>query len=198
MSEPREHASPRGVALLRTARDGFPSICLLALPVLLALGCTAGPRASSEYVEMVMQVEQVEAQLDGEALAQQKGAMRRVYRDMAHFQTTLAELRRHRDSDAMALFEAFARPYMAERLDSLLQGERSVWHSELRPLEANLLLAKAALLIELEDRAGLADVIETLERDFRALRSTLVEYPRGENVTLQQSLAKLQEQRRAL
>ena len=164
----------------------------------LLVGCASGERARVAYYEMVESERAIEEQLTAHALAQRKHAMRRIRRDVSQMERTIEMLQRHRDGMQLERFERFVRPYLEERLDPLLRGQSEVWHPELRPFEANLLLAKAGVYVQLGDERALGRVIEALEHEFEDLGSLLVEYPMGEKATLAQSIATLEEEKKAL
>ncbi len=171
---------------------------LTLLICLSSAGCAGHERARVAYYEMVEAEGAVEEQLTAHALGQRKQLMRRVARDVTQMTRTIVTLQRHRDSAELERFEAFVRPYLADRLDPLLRGQSQVWHPELRPFEANLLLAKAGVFVQLGDERALGRTLTMLQRDFIDLGSLLVEYPMGEKATLSQSIAALEKEKKTL
>ena len=157
-------------------------------------GCTLSNGESNAYFARFSGREAVESQLTGEALAQQKYSMRRLRRDLASFRITLEQLRRHGKTEGIDRFELFVRPYIATRVDTLVDTDDSQFHPELRPFRAELLLSKGILMHELDDRRAVRETIDRLENDFASMTSMLVLYPTGEAVTLEQGIALLRRQ----
>ena len=167
---------------------------LLLASLVSSSGCALSKGDQTAYFERFSGREAVESQLTGEALAQQKYSMRRLRRDLASFRQTLEQLRRHGKSEGIDRFELFVRPYLATRVDVLVDSDDSQFHAELRPFRAELLLSKGILMHELDDRRAVRQTIDRLERDFASLTSMLVLYPTGEAVTLEQGIALLRRQ----
>ena len=171
---------------------------LIAAPLAAALagstGCTLSNGDPNAYFARFSGREAVESQLTGEALAQQKYSMRRLRRDLASFRITLEQLRRHGKTEGIDRFELFVRPYIATRVDTLVDTDDSQFHPELRPFRAELLLSKGILMHELDDRRAVRDTLDRLENDFASMTSMLVLYPTGEAVTIEQGIALLRRQ----
>ncbi len=176
------------------ARLAWLQAVLLLASLTIGAGCTLSKGEPSAYFDRFSGREAVESQLTGEALAQQKYSMRRLRRDLASFRQTLEQLRRHGKSEGIDRFELFVRPYLATRVDTLVDADDSHFHPELRPFRAELLLSKGILMHELDDRRAVRQTIDRLERDFASLTSMLVLYPTGEAVTLEQGIALLRRQ----
>ncbi len=153
------------------------------------------PSAHTDYFEKSAEAREAEAFLSGEALAQRKQKMDRTHRDMKHFFATIESLRRHQKRSEFELFEAFLRPYMATYLERVLSSRNTSWSPELTRLDANLLFAKAAILIELEDRKEVAKVATEIIRRFDGMESMIVEYPIGSESTYEDALRELQRMR---
>ena len=188
---PKSDSKPCGPA---SARFAWLQAVLLLASLAIGSGCTHSKGDPSAYFERFSGREAVESQLTGEALAQQKYSMRRLRRDLASFRQTLEQLRRHGKSEGIDRFELFVRPYLATRVDPLVDSDDSHFHAELRPFRAELLLSKGILMHELDDRRAVRQTIARLERDFASLTSMLVLYPTGEAVTLEQGIALLRRQ----
>ncbi|MCH7869751.1 MAG: hypothetical protein IH881_18805 [Myxococcales bacterium] len=136
--------------------------------------------------------------LGGAALAQKKLRMRRVHADLVHlyrgYEINTRQLKRR---DALQL-EAFVRPFIDRHVDPLFVTKGQGWNTDLRLLKANLLFAKAALFVAIEESAGLTEVIDTLSGRFRDHESLLIEYPIGETQTLAHGIRDLRIARRSL
>ena len=177
----------------RMHRTATPlALCLAA--AVLTTGCLFqnGPQAA--FFDRQSGSEALEAQLAGEALAQRKYSMRRVRRDLGSFRLTLEQLQRHGKAAGIERFVRFARPYLEDRVDPLIEHDGVVSHPELRPFHAELLLSKAILLHQIGDERAVRKTIERLEREFASMTSMLVLYPTGQAVTLEQGIALLRHQ----
>ncbi|MEZ4292539.1 MAG: hypothetical protein R3E53_19145 [Myxococcota bacterium] len=169
-------------------------LAFLCTTILVAAGCAGDRGAGDAYFSRLPGRDRVESQLAGEALAQRKYSMRRIRRDLASFQRTLEELKRHGKQNGIARFEAFARPFIETRVDPLVSDDATGSHPELRPFRAELLLSKAVLLHQMQDSRGVRRTIARLEDEFAPIGSMLVLYPTGEAVTLTQGIALLRTQ----
>jgi hypothetical protein len=170
------------------------SLALIVGGALLSTGCAFQANRDSAYFDRQSGRDAVESQLAGEALSQRKYSMRRVRRDLASFRLTLEQLQRHGKATGITRFERFARPYLEERVDPLVQHDGAVSHPELRPFHAELLLSKALLMYQMGDARSVRRTVSRLEDEFESMGSMLVLYPTGEAVTLQQSVALLRMQ----
>lgn len=136
--------------------------------------------------------------LGGAALAQKKLRMRRVHADLVHlfrgYELTTRQLK-HRDSSRL---EGFIRPFIDKHVDPLFTSEGQGWNTDLRLLEANLLFAKAALYLAIEETVGLTEVIDSLTDRFRDYESLMIEYPLGESQTLAHGIRELRVARASL
>ena len=159
----------------RTGRLGLASLWQRLLLLLGAVSLTACASLldASDQFQKPERVAEVESHIAGEALAQKKQAMRRAHRDMIGFHATIQGLRRHSDRQGVEVLEAFVRPYLSTHVDPLLTQNRENWHPELLPLDANLLFAKAAILIQLQDRWGVAGAIHEIAVRFGGLAFAL-------------------------
>jgi hypothetical protein len=124
--------------------------------------------------------------------------MRRVHADLVHlyrgYEINARQLKR-RDYEQL---EAFIRPFIAGQVDPLFVAKGQGWNTDLRLLEANLLFAKAALFVVIDEKVGLTEVIKTLDDRFRGHESLLIQYPIGETQTLAHGIRDLRKARIAL
>ncbi len=168
-----------------------------ALALALATGC-ANTWTGSDYFEHTARIDEADAYVAGEALAQRKQEMERAKGDLVHFHATLRSLRRHKSEMDIQAFEAFLRPYLAERVDPLVAPDQAGWHPELQRLDANLLFAKGAVLVELRDHRAIDRLLRQIERRYADLDDLLVEFPMGKQTTLARGVRELTRQRFAL
>lgn len=179
---------------MKRIRRFLAPLALSLATAALSTGCLFqnGPQAA--FFERQSGSEALEAQLAGEALAQRKYSMRRVRRDLGSFRLTLEQLQRHGKTAGIDRFVRFARPYLTDRVDPLIEHDGAVSHPELRPFHAELLLSKAVLLHQIGDAGALRATIDRLENEFASMTSMLVLYPTGQAVTLEQGIALLRHQ----
>lgn len=177
----------------RIRNAAIPLVVSLALQIG-TTGCLFGGGAEGAFFDRQSGRDAVESQLAGEALAQRKYSMRRVRRDLGSFRSTLEQLQRHGKTAGIERFVRFARPFVAERVDPLIEHEDAVSHPELRPFHAELLLSKAVLMHQIGDERAVRKTTERLEREFASMTSMLVLYPTGQAVTLEQGIALLRMQ----
>jgi hypothetical protein len=133
--------------------------------------------------------------LGGAALAQRKLDMKRAYRDLIHFHTTLESLQQRKDRNGLMLFSQFLDAYMGLHLERLLANEWQSRHPELMALDANLRLAKAEVLIRMRSPQRVQRVIDELRERFAGREDMLVEFPSGEQGTLRDGLRRLGERK---
>ena len=136
-----------------------------------------------------------EAPLGGEALVQRKRDLDRALRDMNQFHLTATGLVDRRDSRSIALFSNFLSAYLGRYLDPMLRSEWQSAHAELAAVDASLRFAKAELLIQMRYPRRVQQVIDDIERRFEGRSSLLVEYPLGDQGTLQEGLELLKERK---
>lgn len=177
-------------------------IVVLALaPLFGALGCASTNPGFGQFVgqffgrsapeDTLPAIVEPRVFLGGEALAQKKARMRRVHADLVHlYRGYEVSTRQHKRRD-QAQLEGFIRPFIDRQVDPLFAGKGEGWNSDLRLLEANLLFAKAALFLAIEEEAGLRAVIRTLSDRFGGQESLLIEYPIGDTQTLAHAMRDL-------
>ena len=77
--------------------------------------------------------------------------MQRMYKDLVHFRTALRDAQERGDRSTVNALGFFMESYMNMHLDPLLDGEWQSRHPELWGLDADLRLAKADVLIRMND-----------------------------------------------
>lgn len=167
---------------------------LAAIAMLATLWACASPWTGTDYYEPQAKLTEADAHLEGEALEQRKDQMRRAHRDLVSLHETARSLRRHRSLNDIRVFESFIDPYFEDHVQALLSEDEG-WHSELALLDANLLFAQAAVLVELREKRRVGGVIREIARRFVGMETMLVEYPIGEQSTLAHALIDLRELR---
>lgn len=165
------------------------AVAVAAACIIASTACTSR-WTGSDYFERHAQVTEPDTQVTGETLIQQKQKMRRLHRDLKSLHATAESLRRHMNVEGIASLEAFLYPYLRHHAEPLVTAQSPTWHPELELLQANLMFAKAAVLIELRDRYGLRRVTNQIEIRF-GRKSMLVEYPLGSESTLAKGLKDL-------
>lgn len=186
--------SRRGTMMTNRTRRLFGPLALSVVTMVFTTGCLFQNGPQTAFFDRQSGGEALEAQLAGEALAQRKYSMRRVRRDLGSFRLTLEQLQRHGKAAGIERFVRFARPYLTDRVDPLIEHDGAVSHPELRPFHAELLLSKAILLHQIGDAREVEVTISRLEGEFASMTSMLVLYPTGQAVTLEQGIALLRHQ----
>ena len=136
-----------------------------------------------------------ESPLGGEALVQRKRDLDRAYRDLVHFNATLASLVDRQDSHSIVLFDDFLSTYLGEYLDPLLRPQWQSRHAELAGVDASLRFAKAELLIQMRYPRRVQEAIDEIEERFSGRDSLLIEYPIGRQGTLGDGLEILRDRK---
>lgn len=167
----------------------------LGLPGFLALALGAGLACASPSPGTPPPAPEsnVRAPLTGAELMQQLRAMRRAHRSLIEFHAALSSLHYRGNTDGERTFCDFVDAYLGLHLDPLLG--RSGRHPELLTLDANLRVTQAALLQRMGERRRATDVVHELEQRFAGREELLVDYPIGEQSTLESALERLRSQR---
>lgn len=152
----------------------------------------------SDYFARSAPVTEADSQIAGEALEQRKLKMRRAHQDLVSLHATVETLRRHKSLTDIRVMESYLDGYLDEYVDPMISEKDESWHPELQVLDANLLFAKAAVLIELRDRSAVDRVIAGIEKRFQGMNNLPVEYPVGTRTTLGQGLRDLHSNRRKI
>jgi len=165
----------------------------IAGALLLSLaGCLGSSEPETHWLGTAPAVEET-APLAGAALEQRKDQMVRAQRDLSHFQTTLESLYYRDDRDGLNRMARFADNYLTTNVDQLLDHEWQSRHPEVAVLDANLRLAKADVLLRMnqKDRAG--KVLDEIERRFQRRDDMLIEHPLGTQRKLGEALKLLRD-----
>ena len=175
-------------ALLHTA--------LLVSSVWFVASCAGSPneRVADHFLEMGSTIEPT-APLGGENLAVRKQEIRRAFADLVHFQETLETLRRRRDGNGMALFRQFTRNYLDDHLQPILDSDWQSEHPELLGVDANIRLVQAEIYMLMGKPGEMQDVLDDIEDRFKGRETMLVNYPIGEQSTLQEALDHLSDRK---
>ena len=157
------------------------------------LACSAPPHRLPDDFAGGSSAAEETAPLGGTALAQRKGEMARALRDMVHFHTTLETLNYRGDRKGLRQMRAFMEAYLGLHLDPMLATEWQSRHPELMGLDVNLRLAKADVLIRMRETGRAQRVIDEIRWRFKGREDMLVEYPLGEQSTLEEGLRLLRD-----
>lgn len=163
---------------------------LLALPI---IGCAAG--SDPDLDAMTDQAVEEEAPLGGEALAQRRMDLNRAWRDLHHFEATMASLVDRKDSRSVAMLDGFLDQYMGTHLASLLRPKWQSSHPEVMAIDANLRFLQAELLAQMRYTRRVQESIDDIETRFMGRENMLVEYPIGEQRSLGEALTLLRERK---
>lgn len=170
-------------------------ILIGALGLGLLAGCASGP-GHPETVSFDAPAEvQETAPLGGEGLALRKRDLRRSHRDMSNYHTTLMSLHARKDRNGLVMFNRYLDAYMHTHLAPMLEAEWQSRHPELMALDANLRLATADVLVRMRETRRAQATINEIRRRFAGRESLLVEYPIGDQTTLEKALLSLEQRK---
>jgi hypothetical protein len=173
---------PRAIAL-RT---------LAAIALIPLAGCLGAEEPESHWVGTAPVAEET-APLAGAALEQRRERLVRAQRDLAHFHTTLESLYYRDDRVGLNSMARFADAYLSMHVDRLLAHEWQSRHPEVAVVDANLRLAKADVLLRMDQNDRAVAVIDELERRFDRRTELLVEYPLGTQRSLREAIELLRD-----
>ena len=164
-------------------------IALLGLALIpLAFACASNDeRVADHYLERGSITERT-APLGGESLSVRKNEVKRAHRDLVHFRDTLETLRRRRDGNGLALFKQFADNYMDHHLQPILDADWQSDHPELLGLDANIRLVQAEVYMLMGKPGPMQRTIDTIEDRYKGRETMLVDYPIGQQSTLQEAI----------
>ncbi len=165
---------------------------------IVTIGCTAlSACASSGYkpVEFGSTEKPAEeaAPLGGASLDQRRENMARMYRDLVHFRTSLDDAEERGDRTTTVALGYFVDAYIGMHLDPMLSGEWQSRHPELWGMDADLRLAKADVLVRMNERGRADDVIEEIGTRYAGRQDMLVHYPIGGQSPLGKALQLLRD-----
>lgn len=146
-------------------------VALVAL--LLATGCVTHERLADDWLAEATATK-ASAPLGGEALIQRKLELDRGYRDVVHFQTSYASLKRRDDRGSEVLFGEFVDWTVHKHMLPLLEGQWQSRHPEVAVLDVNLRLAIAELWIEMGVGYLSERMIEEVERRYAGREEMMV------------------------
>ncbi len=165
----------------------------IALAAALAAGCASRLQAPESLTAPAADGAGPIAPLGGAALSDQRAQMERAHRDLIHFQRTLSSLQDHRERRNMKVFSQFVDAYLGLHLDPLLSRDWQADHPELMALDANLRFMKADVLIRMRETGRAQATIDEIAARYRGRGEMLVEYPVGEQRSLDSALAVLRD-----
>lgn len=155
--------------------------------VLASLACAPGLEVPDDFLVEPTAIGESRP-LGGESLAQRKAELQRAHRDMLHFYQTLDSLRHRKDRNGYILFSAFCDEYIGTHLNPLLRATWQSDHPELTGYDANLRFIKAAVLLQMRETRRAQQVIDSIVERFGGRGDILVDYPIGEQSTLNEAL----------
>jgi hypothetical protein len=171
----------------------------VALSLLAASAFATGACISDDQPpdRIVPQAKAAEASqpLAGEALRERKRELQRAYKDIGHFQKTLASLKYRRERNGLVQFSHYLDTYLGMHLHPLLEGEWQSRHPELAALDANVRFAEAELLVHLQERGRAEDAMDEISKRFEGREDMLVGYPAGKQTPLGEALEMLRERK---
>jgi len=129
----------------------------------------------------------------GPTLDQRRENMTRMYKDLVHFRTSLRDAQQRGDRATTNALGLFIDSYMNMHLDPLLDGEWQSRHPELWGLDADLRLAKADVLIRMNDTSRAKKTLDEVAARYKGRDDMLVHYPLGSESPLGKAIKLLRE-----
>ena len=172
-------------------RDSFTRLALVAA-LALAPGCASKTYLAKDFGKAEKAAEEA-SPTGGSSLDQRRENMTRMYKDLGHFRTSLRDSQERGDRTTTNALGLFIGSYMEMHLDPLLDGEWQSRHAELWGLDADLRLAKADVLIRLNDKSRASKTLDEVAQRYKGREDMLVHYPMGSESSLGQALKLLRE-----
>lgn len=170
-----------------------PVVRLVALGLLAAsLGCGSKTYLAKDFGRAEKSAEET-APLGGPSLDQRRENMTRMYKDLVHFRTSLRDSQERGDRTTTNALAFFIGSYMNMHLDPLLDGEWQSRHPELWGLDADLRLAKADVLIRMNDTGRASKTLDELAARYKGRDDMLVHYPLGSESPLGKAIKLLRD-----
>ena len=168
----------------------------IGLASLLATSCTISrhERVADHLLERGSTIER-NAPLGGESLSVRKHEVKRAYRDLIHYRDTFETLRRRRDGNGLTLFRQFAENYMDHHLQPILDADWQSDHPELLGMDANIRLVQAECYMLMSKPGKMQKVLNGIEDRYKGRETMLVDYPVGEQSTLQDAIENLSDRK---
>lgn len=173
--------------IAKNATGWIAGVLLLSLA-----GCLGSEEPETHWLGTAPVAEET-APLAGAALEQRKQQMVRAQRDLSHFQTTLESLYYRDDRDGLRRMARFADNYLTTHVDRLLAHEWQSRQPEVAVIDANLRLAKADVLLRMDQNERAGHVLDELDRRFGRRGDMLIEHPLGTQRTLGEALKLLRD-----
>jgi hypothetical protein len=129
----------------------------------------------------------------GPSLDQRRENMTRMYKDLVHFRTSLRDSQERGDRTTTNALGLFIESYMEMHLDPLLDGEWQSRHPELWGLDADLRLAKADVLIRMNDTSRASKTLDEVASRYKGRDDMLVHYPMGSESPLGKAIKLLRD-----
>ena len=157
-----------------------------------SLGCGSKTYLPKSFGQPEKSAEE-NAPLGGPSLDQRRENMTRMWKDLVHFQTALRDSQERSDRTTTNALAFFIGSYMNMHLDPLLDGEWQSRHPELWGLDADLRLAKADVLIRMNDGSRAKKTLDEIVSRYKGRDDMLVHYPLGSESPLGKALKLLRE-----
>jgi hypothetical protein len=172
-------------------RQSLRRVTLLALVALLP-ACGSKTYLSKDFARNDKSAEE-NAPTGGPTLDQRRENMTRMYKDLVHFRTSLRDAQQRGDRATTNALGLFIDSYMNMHLDPLLDGEWQSRHPELWGLDADLRLAKADVLIKMNDTSRAKKTLDEVAARYKGRDDMLVHYPLGSESPLGKAIKLLRD-----
>lgn len=170
------------------------SLLRLVLVVALAvtLGCASKTYLAKDFGKAEKSAEET-APTGGPTLDQRRENMQRMYKDLVHFRTSLRDAEERGDRTTTNALALFIGSYMEMHLDPMLDGEWQSRHPELWGMDADLRLAKADVLIRMNETSRAKKTLDEIASRYKGRDDMLVHYPLGSESPLGKAIKLLRE-----
>ena len=164
----------------------------LAGALVATLGCASNTSLTKDFGKAEKSAEE-SGPTGGPSLDQRRENMQRMYKDLVHFRTALRDAQERGDRSTVNSLGFFMESYMNMHLDPLLDGEWQSRHPELWGMDADLRLAKADVLIRMNDTSRASKTLDELSERYKGRDDMLVHYPLGSESQLGKAIKTLRE-----
>jgi hypothetical protein len=164
------------------------SLALAGLCAAALAGCAPSTYKPIEFGSTEKSAEEA-GPTGGASLEQRRVNLARMYKDLVHFRTSLADAEQRGDRPTMVALGYFIDAYIGMHLDPMLSGEWQSRHPELWGMDADLRLAKAEVLVHMHDRGRADEVLDELQTRYAGREDMLVHYPIGSQSSLGKAMA---------
>ncbi|HKC52173.1 MAG TPA: hypothetical protein VKF60_15370 [Myxococcota bacterium] len=173
-------------------RDSLVRLALVVATLAFVPGCGSKTYLAKDFGHAEKSAEEA-SPTGGPSLDQRRENMTRMYKDLVHFRTSLRDSQERGDRTTSNALGLFIESYMDMHLDPLLDGEWQSRHPELWALDADLRLAKADVLMRMNETSRAAKTLDEIASRYKGRDDMLVHYPMGSESPLGKAIKLLRD-----